>query len=313
MFVVPRCDLFIGVSGMSRRAAMKARRKFGARVWIERGSRHILSQAEILSRIAQDDRGATRVSQAAIRREIADYAVADRIVVPSRHVEESFLAEGTPPATLFRNPYGVDLRAFGPTQAPAPDSPVILMVGAWSLRKGADVLVEAWRSLQGVRLIHVGPVVDLPLPAIEGFEHVPPVPQSRLREFYGMASVFALASREEGLALVQAQALACGLRLVCTTRTGGEDLRDLLGVPDVVFVSAADAAQEFAANLRRALDAARADNGLREPLGAARERLSWKAYGERYGLEIDRDLGGVAKGLKPASVSSIPESFRTPA
>jgi glycosyltransferase involved in cell wall biosynthesis len=31
-------------------------------------------------------------------------------------------------------------------------------------------------------------------------------------------------SIEEGLALVQLQAMACGLPLICTTNTGGEDL-----------------------------------------------------------------------------------------
>jgi glycosyltransferase involved in cell wall biosynthesis len=36
--------------------------------------------------------------------------------------------------------------------------------------------------------------------------------------------VFVLASIEEGLALVQAQAMACGLPIIATTNTGAEDL-----------------------------------------------------------------------------------------
>ena len=50
------------------------------------------------------------------------------------------------------------------------------------------------------------------------------VPQAQLVRHYQAADVFAIASIEEGLAMVQAQALACGLPLVCTTNTGGEDL-----------------------------------------------------------------------------------------
>jgi len=41
--------------------------------------------------------------------------------------------------------------------------------------------------------------------------------------------VFVMASIEEGLAMVQVQALACGLPLICTTNTGGEDLLGLAG------------------------------------------------------------------------------------
>jgi glycosyltransferase involved in cell wall biosynthesis len=50
------------------------------------------------------------------------------------------------------------------------------------------------------------------------------VPQGELPRHYHDASVFATASIEEGQAMVQAQALACGLPLVCTGNTGGEDL-----------------------------------------------------------------------------------------
>ena len=40
---------------------------------------------------------------------------------------------------------------------------------------------------------------------------------------------FVLASIEEGMAMVQMQALACGLPLICTTNTGGEDLLRMTG------------------------------------------------------------------------------------
>jgi glycosyltransferase involved in cell wall biosynthesis len=49
-------------------------------------------------------------------------------------------------------------------------------------------------------------------------------PQSSLNWYYSQADVFSLLSLEEGLAMVQAQAMACGLPIICTTNTGGEDL-----------------------------------------------------------------------------------------
>ena len=45
------CDVFIFMSGIYLKAAEVARKKYGAQLWIERGSRHILSQAEILAKV----------------------------------------------------------------------------------------------------------------------------------------------------------------------------------------------------------------------------------------------------------------------
>ena len=42
------CDVFIGMSGLILEAGRFAKSKFGARVYVERGSRHIVSQARIL-------------------------------------------------------------------------------------------------------------------------------------------------------------------------------------------------------------------------------------------------------------------------
>jgi glycosyltransferase involved in cell wall biosynthesis len=135
-----------------------------------------------------------------------------------------------------------------------------------------------------VRLLHVGGVVDAPLPHGERFEHDEAVDQRRLVEFYARGHVFALASRQEGLALVQA--LACGLPLVCTDRTGGEDLKEFLEDPSLVTVVPPDDPLALAEALRQVLDRARRSKGLRDLLGPAREKLSWREYGRRYDAEL---------------------------
>ena len=50
------------------------------------------------------------------------------------------------------------------------------------------------------------------------------IPQPELAALMSRSHVLALPSIEEGLALVQAQAMACGCPVVCSTNTGGEDL-----------------------------------------------------------------------------------------
>ena len=208
------------MSGLILEAAHFAKSKFGARVYVERGSRHIVSQAKIL-----EQTGGQTPSRVAIERELASYKLADRIAVASGQVVDSFLEEdpGLAPK-LFKNPYGVDLEQFPQRKAIPSGPPTVLFVGGWTYRKGVDVLSAALEQLPEARLIHVGGGGDVSFPISERFVHYDSVPQWRLGEFYAQAHVFAIASREEGLALVQLQALASGLPLVCTDRTGGADL-----------------------------------------------------------------------------------------
>ena len=81
------------------------------------------------------------------------------------------------------------------------------------------------QRIDGVRLRHVGPIVDLAFPWNDPrFEHISPVPQWKLPEIYAQADAFIHASREEGFSNVITQSLASGLPVICTDRTGGADL-----------------------------------------------------------------------------------------
>jgi len=296
---VEPCDLFIGMSQMSLRTIEAVRRRYGARAFLERGSRHILSQRAILERLPRPSGSARPIPDWAVHRELAEYALADVIVVPSRHAESSFLERGVSAERLFRNPYGVDLSMFPPTAAPPVDAPpTILMVGAWSLQKGCDVLTDAWRRLphSGTRLLHVGPLADAPLPADPGFEHRDPVDQRRLTTLYGQAHVMALASRQEGLGLVLAQALASGLHVAATEPTGAGDLQEMLEDRSAVVLAPTDDAAQFAGALDVQLGRARTCVGVRDLLGAARGRLTWEAYGRRYDAMLRRSDVGARSG-----------------
>jgi len=92
----------------------------------------------------------------------------------------------------------------------------------------------------------------------------------------------ALASREEGLALVQAQGLASGLHIAATNRTGAEDLQEYLEEPTPVEIAPPDDTEAFTAALTAQLERAQRQTGLRDLLRSARERFAWNAYGARY-------------------------------
>jgi glycosyltransferase involved in cell wall biosynthesis len=281
------CDVVIGMSGLSLRTLQRARRRFGAVAIVERSSQHILAQREILAALDPSGRRPELVvPRWTVERELAEYEVADRISVPARHVVRSFVARGVPEARLLRNPFGTDIARFRPTPPPPAGTRRIVMAGSWSLQKGADVLVEAWRRLdreRPVELVHCGAVVDVPVPREARFLAAGFLSQAELWRRYGEANVFALASRQEGMAVVQLQALASGLPLVCTTRTGGEDLRDYLADPEAVSVVPPEDPEALAAALDAALERPpRLVDGARDALGEGRHALSWRGYAERW-------------------------------
>jgi alpha-maltose-1-phosphate synthase len=280
--LIEPCDLFIGMAGMCLYTIETVRKKYKAKIFLERGSRHILSQKAILESISSDFKLKQPVPDWIVNRELAEYQLADTIVVPSMHVAKSFIEYGVKESILFRNTFGVDLSMF-PTTPPLPLNvpPQIIMTGTWSLRKGCDILLKSWRNLKGVKLLHIGDVDDLPLPNDPNFEHQAPVSQNQLTKVYAKGHVFALASREEGLALVQPQALASGLQLVCTDRTGGEDLREFLEDPNHVSVVPAEDPSSLTNALKIALERAKSIE-TRDLLGQSRINLSWQSYGRRY-------------------------------
>lgn len=273
-----RCDVFICMSGMYLQAPRFARWRYGAKVILHRGSRHIVSQAEILARV----QGANQVTRFIMDREIQGYEMADRIAVPSTQVAESFDRWPEQAAKLFLSPYGVSLDEFPLRTCPLPSAPTLLFVGQWSYRKGVDVLTKAIESLDGVRFIHVGALLDASFPRHAKFVHHEPVPQGELNRFYHDAHVFVLASREEGLALVQCQALATGLLLVCTDRTGGADLARYPGLARLIRVVPADDVIALRNALIRALDDATGKTDVAPITEAERQNLSWRAYARRH-------------------------------
>jgi alpha-maltose-1-phosphate synthase len=282
------CDLFIGMSGIYLEAARFAKRRFGAAIWFERGSRHILSQNEILAAIP----GASRPSSLAIERELAGYALADRIVIPSLHVEQSFRRDSAAHAKLFVNPYGVDLAMFPSAQRHDSNKELsLLFVGTWSRRKGCDLLLEAMARTPEVRLVHVGSIGrDLAFPTDDPrFVHIDPVPQTELRRFYANAGAFVLASREDGFGVVLTQALASGLPVICTDRTGGADLAHTPALARRIKVVPSDDLAALVAAISELRG--RLETECFPPLtDADRETLSWTAYGRRYGEQIAADF-----------------------
>jgi glycosyltransferase involved in cell wall biosynthesis len=165
-----------------------------------------------------------------VERELTEYREADFIAIPSQFVKGTFLDQGIAADKLIHVPFGVDLTHFYPV--PKEDNLFrIIHCGTLSIRKGVHYLLQAFGELNlpGAELWLIGSMTDEIKPflrqwASPAIKHQGPFPETALHKYYSQASVFCLASIEEGLAMVQVQAMACGLPVICTTNTGGADL-----------------------------------------------------------------------------------------
>ncbi|MGA2041989.1 MAG: glycosyltransferase family 4 protein [Roseiarcus sp.] len=273
---LPPCDVFIGLSAMAVESARVARRKYGAKVILERGSRHVSSQVELLSA------GGQRSSAVYVARELAGYEIADCIALPSTHAVESFLERGFDPARLFRNPYGVDFASFAPS--PRPDGPLrLLFVGSWSYEKGCDALAAVIRADPKLTLTHVGTRGDLAFPALANFTSLGHKTHPELRAVMARHHILLLPSRQDGFGMVLAEALASGLPVIGSAMTGAPDLKAAIGDKEAVTVVEPANADALAGAIRDVAEFVRRRPADRRVLTEDdRVNLSWAAYARRY-------------------------------
>lgn len=224
------CDVFHGLSQWATSAHRVARERYGALTVCDRGSSHIVYQDEIL---AEEFRRwglpYPRIDPLMVERELQEYEECDMIMVPSGFVLRSFLEKGVPREKLVKVSYGVDLGMF--RRVPKEDNIFrVIYVGGMGIRKGLPYLIEALAPLKlldlGVWLIGgLMPEAQSFMRSLgPGFQYLGIKPRAELYRYYSQGSVFVIPSIEEGLALVQAQAMACGLPVIATTNTGAEDL-----------------------------------------------------------------------------------------
>ena len=271
-------DILIALSGNYVKALRSAKAK-GQIVILERGSKHIIEQKSILENIP-NLRNKMPIPQINVIRELQGYQIADFIAVASNHVVESFEKHNYPLNKIYRNPYGVELKMFYPKNNIQKQYDII-MVGGWSYQKGCDLIVEVMKNTS-FTFLHVGSIVDVEFPKLLNMKHVDAVNQTELIDFYSKAKVSVLASRQEGLAMVQAQAVACGLPLVCTKHTGGEDLKEYLPIKEQIVVMNDVDTQSLLKSIEIALGVHESNIDFSDNLKALKESLTWEAYAKRY-------------------------------
>ena len=304
--VIPPCDAFIGISGAGLLTGQKVQRSGGKYV-CDRGSTH----QRFMDRVLREEFARWRLplpvqAPHVTEREEACYAAADVITVPSSVARRSFLELGVAPEKMVVIPYGVRLDRFQKTAEPAQNVFEVLFAGQVSLRKGVPYLLEAFArvrhphkhlTLVGFVQAHMKELLArLPTDQVT---FAGAISQAELVERMSRSHCLVLPSVEEGLALVQAQAMACECPVIATVATGAEDL-----FTDEVegFIVGDRDVEALASRLQQLAE----DGELRARMAAAaRVRVGsvggWDEYGRRWD-DLLHEITGATRSAGEAVV-----------
>ncbi|MET0270427.1 MAG: glycosyltransferase family 4 protein [Sphingomonas sp.] len=235
----------------------------------------------------------TPYSPSHLQREKQVLDLADYVFCPSPQVNASLREIGIPDEKMIPTSYGFDpARLEGESRAlPPADGPTFLFVGRICVRKGAHILLEAWRraALPGGRLVLLGemePVIGTLYADVLARDDVEHHAFTRdVGSYYRSTDYFIFPSLEEGGPQVTYEAAFCGIPSLVTPMGAGAILRD--GVEGVVLDT--DEPDAWAAMLR-GLD--RGGEAYRAQAAAAHERsleFSWERVGaQRRRALLDR-------------------------
>jgi glycosyltransferase involved in cell wall biosynthesis len=242
-------DLFWGLASGALASARAARRK-GARFVLDRACPHVDVQ-QALVRMESERLGVAYFPEPSWfrDRQMAEYAEADIILVPSNYSRQSF------PQDMQGKVIVAPL--FGRVPAPAPRTAAIAslqgstevrrpftfgIVGGQPRRKGFLYLLQAWERLQlpQSRLLlrtdaalHRYPALHALLQRLHNVQIVRYC--ENMSDFYRQCDAFVFPTVDDGFGMVLLEAMAHGLPVITTTHCGAAELftpdRDLLMVP----------------------------------------------------------------------------------
>lgn len=230
--------------------------------------------------------GGTRDSEEKLARKTRELDLAELVICPSAFVLDSLpeKTRASKPCVVvpFGSPAGIENRSY--TTQTTYDRPLrLLFAGALTQRKGLADLFAAMK-LVGSREAELVVMGSLVLPMnfyrneFADFIYEPPRAHAAVLELMRSCDVLVLPSIVEGRALVQQEALACGLPLIVTRNAGGEDLivegKTGFLVPTGAPAAIAEKIEWFLEN-RDQLPA------LSAAARAKAAELTWPAYGEQ--------------------------------
>jgi glycosyltransferase involved in cell wall biosynthesis len=225
----------------------------------------------------------TRDSEEKLSRKSEELQLAQLVICPSSFVLESLPAEARAKKQCVVAPFGapnVDLNRDGGKRS----GPLrLLFAGALTQRKGLADLFAAMKLVnsKNVELVVMGSLLrslDWYRDRFCDFIYEPPRPHGEVLRLMQSCDVFVLPSIVEGRALVQQEAMACGLPVIAT-KNGGAD--DAIVDGETGFLVPIRSPEAIAEKINWFL----ANRANLDGMGiAARKRaaeFTWRGYGEK--------------------------------
>jgi glycosyltransferase involved in cell wall biosynthesis len=226
--------------------------------------------------------GATRDSDEKLSRKTQELELAELVVCPSKFVLDSLPPGACAQKQCLIAPFGspdVDLKSDATRSS---GRLRVLFAGALTQRKGLADLFAAMKLVDAkqIELVVMGSLLR-PLSwyrdRFSNFIYEPPRPHGEVLRLMRSCDVFVLPSIVEGRALVQQEAMACGLPVIATRNAGADDAI-LDGETGFLVPIRSPAA------IAEKINWCAANRTLLSGMGiAARKRASeftWRAYGE---------------------------------
>lgn len=226
-----RIDGFLGFTGKALHSFRKARHLGVELLGVHVGNSHVRTiQRRHQAAFARWGMRETWLTEAAIRKALAEYEAADRIYVNSSYTAASFLEAGFPASKIVPFALKPLPRFVPPAMRPADGVFRVVYAGSITVPKGIPVLLEAFARL---------PVKEAELHLMGGWTsramghymkrwmtrdpRIRVGPGDPLPAFQ-QANVCVHPSYEDGFAYAPAEALACGTPVIVTEDTGMKEL-----------------------------------------------------------------------------------------
>lgn len=241
-----------------------------------------------------------RLNVGRLKREEQEYQAASGLLVPSDHVQSTFLARGYPAEKLLRHRYGFDPQTFFPDKEPRSAPFKAVFLGTVEPRKGLHIGLQAWRaagaSESGAHFSIYGNVVEGYREVIERDLGMPNVTLNRFTDDSASvlrdADALLLPSFEEGSALVTYEAQGCGAVPLVSDAAGAQCINGVTGLTHSVG---------DVATLAGHIGSLMSDSSLLARMRGAvlkqRDDLTWDAAAKRLEECYARVVDGLGSGV----------------
>ncbi|MDB4414890.1 glycosyltransferase family 4 protein [bacterium] len=282
-------NTFIGWSGMSLNAIKQVKKDNNTAI-LERGSSHILFQNEILKEEYGKFGINFQIDQRTIDKELEEYELADYITCSSGFVKGTFVEKGISEEKLFVNNYGRS-NHFQPISEikQVNNRPFrVLYLGSLLIRKGLIYFFEALKQLnipkENIEIWFIGSIEDSLKSTIqkykqENWKFHGHINHYELNKYISECDVAVHPSIEEGLSMVIPQMLSCGVPVIATTNTGGEDV---IEEGENGFIVPIRSPIAIAKKIELLYNNPKRLKAIKQNTINKKSNLSWEYYGNRY-------------------------------